>query len=441
MKIAESVFSRTALMLIATSLALLIVTIASIAYFVLFPVARQSADDLAALIVRSGQAWLELPAGERPGLETRLLENHELKVTREQFELGDLSFTPPYIRFLNNALALRTHNAYRLGINPGHENWVWVDLPLGDQQLRFGFHESRLSASPSEAFITMALTLLVLSVVAAVLLSQRLTRPIRQLSGAISSLSRGEKIPLEETGPAEIRLLTHRFNQMSDEVVRLLNNRTVLLAGISHDLRTPMTRMRLALEMIPDIADDAMGKEITSSLADMENLIADTMQIAREIDHQDPADDCNLAELISEVVESQRFHQLAIEWRPPAEIVQTMPRASLKRVLTNLLENAIRYGGGKPVSVALTVEAGYLQISISDQGPGIPDGLVDAVFQPFFRLESSRAVSTGGSGIGLAIVQQICNVNSWQVALLPGVNGGTVATVRWSIQRVRGQST
>lgn len=429
MKVPDSVFSRTTFLLVITYLLLLIVTITSIAYFILFPVARRSAEDLAALIVLSGQTWVELPPQVRPDLAAELMENHALKVTAELFELHDRAFTPPYIQFLDDALRRRTHDSYRLGVSSNYDGWHWVDLPQAGQQLRFGFHESRLNANPSKAIFTIAFLLMALCVVSALLLSHSLTWPLRRFSAAISSLGRGEKTQLRETGPAEIKLLTHKFNDMSDEVVRLLNNRTVMLAGISHDLRTPMTRMQLALAMMPEIGDNEMSQEVFSSLADMEKLIADTMQIAREIDQQEPALDCDLAKLVSEVVASQCHHNVAINWHPSMNIVIPLPRSSLMRVLTNLLENAILYGGGEPVSVGQSGTPERPVISIIDRGPGIPRDQLDAVFQPFFRLEGSRAVTTGGSGIGLAIVQQICNANSWQVSLTPGEDGGTIATL------------
>ena len=426
MKIPDSIFSRTALLLTITSLLLVMITLASTAYFVLFPVAKRSADDLAALIVLSAQTWVELPPEARSDLEFELLNNHSLKVSREHFTLQNQPNFPPYIYFLSRALKERTNEDIQVGSNPEYPSWHWVDILMADHRLRFGFTEDRINASPSKALFTTAISLIFLSIVSALLLSARLTRPLVDFSGAIKSVGKGQKALVNETGPTEIKILAEKFNAMSEQVSQLLENRTVLLAGISHDLRTPMTRMHLALEMMPELKDTDLGKEIYTNLKEMENLLGDTMQIARGIDQQERSEICNLTELITDVIDSQRHHEIIVNWTPPEKIELSLPCSSFKRVVLNLLSNAIRYGNGKPVTVELS-QGDNPTIIIRDHGPGIPADKIDAVFQPFFRLEGSRATSTGGSGLGLAIVKQICDANSWTVTLSPGSGGGTIA--------------
>ena len=416
-------------MITTTSLLLVIITLAATAYFVLFPVAKRSADDLAALVVLSAQTWVELPPEARPDLEIELLEHHSLRFTRDIFMLDEPPyFRPPYVYFLDEALKERLGEPFYLGGSQSHPGWHWIDIPMAGQQMRFGFTENRMGASPSKAIISITLSLVLLAVIAALLLSIRITRPLVNFSRAITTVGRGEKAKIQETGPQELKLLAENFNEMSKEVSQLLENRTVLLAGISHDLRTPITRMHLALEMIPDLKDSNLGRGIYANLKEMEVLLSDTMQIAKGINQEELCATCDLTELVSEVVEAHRHLDIDINWAPASEAEVSLPCASLKRVIANLLGNAIRYGDGHPVDIQLEVSR-RPTIIIRDHGSGIPEDKVDMVFQPFFRLEGSRALTTGGSGLGLAIVRQICDANSWVVTLSPATGGGTTATL------------
>jgi two-component system osmolarity sensor histidine kinase EnvZ len=217
---------------------------------------------------------------------------------------------------------------------------------------------------------------------------------------------------------------------MSREVAGLLENRTTLLAGISHDLRTPLTRMRLALELLPENEAGELCSGLRRDVDEMDNLLRETLQLARGVGHGEKQQERDLGEIISEVVADCRQDNVLVKWEPVESFTWSVPVTSLKPVLNNLLENAIRYGNNHPVAIELKKEKGSPVIRVLDRGPGIPEEMRSAVFRPFQRLENSRSSTTGGSGLGLSIVQQLCNAQGWEVSLQPRSGGGTMAVLR-----------
>ncbi|USF88055.1 ATP-binding protein [Candidatus Endoriftia persephone] len=216
---------------------------------------------------------------------------------------------------------------------------------------------------------------------------------------------------------------------MSQQVKELLANRTLLLAGISHDLRTPLTQVQLALEMLPDEGGDAeLMAGIKRDLATINRLISETMQISLELEKQEQVQ-TDITNVLDDIIQAARSGGKEIEWVGNRSCMRKLNPLALRRVVTNLLENAIRYGDAKPVKVELECDDSLLTIRIQDQGPGIPADQRESVFRPFYRLEKSRSTTTGGSGLGLAIVRQLADANGWEVNLQPAFRTGTVALI------------
>ncbi|MEN8108599.1 MAG: ATP-binding protein [Pseudomonadota bacterium] len=427
----NSLFFRTTITLMATSLLLVAITLASIAYYVLIPVGKQSGEDLAALLILSAQTWVELPPEARPDLEHELLDTHQLKLLSSSplSPLSDPGY--PYLSILNEAIDKRIGQPVSVGYLPDHESWLWVDIPMADKLLRFGFPKERIGAHMPIALLTISVAVLILALITALTLALRMSKPLAALSEATTAIGRGEtQLSLPETGPDELAVLARNFNKMSREVEELLENRTTLLAGVSHDLRTPLTRISLALELLPDIQDDELVAELTDDVAEMDRLLNETLLLARGVEKHDALQELEISRVISEVVSSFRQDASQIDWEPDISLRWPIPVQVLKRILDNLLANAIRYGNGNPVVVRLTEEDIVPVIRILDRGPGIPDGMQNAVFRPFFRLENSRSMDTGGSGLGLAIVQQLCIAQGWEITLQPRAGGGTEACLR-----------
>ena len=430
MRLPNSLFFRTTVTLMATSLLLVAITLASIAYYVLIPVAKRSGEDLAALLVLSAQTWVELPPEAQPDFEHELLKTHQLKLNSSSpaSPLSDPGY--PYLNILKEAVDTRIGQPVSVGYLPDHDSWFWVDIPMAGELLRFGFAKERIGARPPVALLTISVAVLILALITALTLALRMSKPLAALSQATTAIGKGEtQLALPETGPDELAMLARNFNRMSREVAELLENRTTLLAGVSHDLRTPLTRISLALELLPDIQDDELLAGLTDDVAAMDRLLNETLLLARGVENREALQELELSRVISEVVSSFRQDASPIDWEPDISLRWPIPVQVLKRVLDNLLTNAIRYGDGNPVTVKLAEETVPV-IRILDRGPGIPDGMHTAVFRPFFRLENSRSMETGGSGLGLAIVQQLCIAQGWEITLQPRTGGGTEARLR-----------
>ena len=217
---------------------------------------------------------------------------------------------------------------------------------------------------------------------------------------------------------------------MSIQVKELLSNRTTLLAGIAHDLRTPLTQIQLALSMLPnDGGDTELMESIHNDLDNINHLISETLSISLGLEEQN-ATPIDINKELDDIINNIKKHDVSIEWSPGNSCILTLQALALRRIINNLLENAIRYGDGKPVSVDYECNDEMVIVQIIDSGSGIPPEKIEAVFRPFYRLESSRGSSTGGSGLGLAIVKQLADANGWEIQLIPRPEGGTKAVLK-----------
>ncbi len=304
---------------------------------------------------------------------------------------------------------------------------MWVDIPTADKTLRLGFEHQRIGPRPPIAVLLLILGGILVTLVTTLLLVRKLTKPLARLSSATREFAHGAVAePLPVSGPAELAELTRHFNQMTGEIEQLLANRTILLAGISHDLRTPIARIQVALELIDDQTDPQLIQGIRRDLVEMDQLIGKTLEFARGLNEQpDQAESQDIMALINELVAATDYK--SIEWHPDTACTCTLNHLALRRVISNLLENSCRYGDGKPVSIECECGSNEILIRILDRGPGIPETERNRVFQPFHRLENSRNRATGGSGLGLAIVQQLCEANNWKISLHANPEGGTEA--------------
>jgi two-component system osmolarity sensor histidine kinase EnvZ len=248
------------------------------------------------------------------------------------------------------------------------------------------------------------------------------------MSATVQAVGRGHNPPaLSEDGPKEIAALARAFNQMSSDIQELSENRTVIVAGISHDLRTPLTRLELAVEMLSEDSDPTLVAGIRRDLAAMNRLIAQFLQFSRGIEDERPKDLDLWRVIESQSADIKRQGvELHLHRNDPPCVYFADPVA-LERVLANLLGNAAQYGRGEPIDVNLNCTEKEVSIEICDRGPGIPADQVEAVFRPFRRLETARSDSNGGSGLGLAIARQLAVKHGWTIDLLPRNGGGTVA--------------
>lgn len=415
-----SLLARTNLTLTVSSLLIAVVSIAALNTYLIEPIARQSANDEAALLVLSTQTWVELPPPARPYFELELAENHDLIISSEPRDLAVATLEQPYLSLLQEQLGDRLGE--RVTLLEGDE-LIWLDVTMGGHQLQIGFSPGRRDIQPLYVGIIIFVLGAAIVFFTSLTIVQRITRPLVQAAERVESFRGGENFePLPEQGPRELVSLASNFNTMAREISALLSNRTTLLAGISHDLRTPLTRMRLALELLPDDVDPKLIERFERNLENMDSLIGDTLRFARGTSEAQQS--VKVALFIADVVEGYDaripFDVLpGPDGKDPSDLALALAPGALKRVLTNLISNAQQHGEG----VRVRLEGN--EVHVLDQGAGIPDEYKEQVFQPFFRLDSSRSSVTGGSGLGLAIVLQLCQAHGWRVRIEDPAEGGT----------------
>jgi signal transduction histidine kinase len=266
------------------------------------------------------------------------------------------------------------------------------------------------------AFALMTLAAAVLTLWA----MRRLTRPVRDLAQAADRLGRDvNAAPLPETGPEEVATAAHAFNTMAERIRRFVGDRTQMLAAIGHDLRTPITRLRLRAEFMDD---DEQRRKMLSDLDEMEAMIAATLAFARDDAAAEPAAPLDLAALCRTVLDEagdarpEAAERLA--YAGPEHLRVRVRPTAMKRALANLVGNALVYGGAARLTLAPPDgSGGPVRLTVEDDGPGIPPEALEAVFQPFHRLERSRNRETGGTGLGLPIARNILRAHGGDVTL------------------------
>lgn len=270
------------------------------------------------------------------------------------------------------------------------------------------------------------LTSLLAVVLVSLLAVRWTTRPLKQLAEAAANLPQDlNRAPLPEDGPLEARQAAQAFNQMQQALGRLINERTKALSAMSHDLRTPLTRLRLRLELLED---DALRQKMAADLQEMQQLTETTLDYLRGLSNNEalrPVDIDGLLDSLLADVRDAHGVEVTREGETTAPFL-ARPQA-LRRALMNLIDNAVKYGGN--AEVRLEDSATMLRLTVLDHGPGIPEAEVDRMLEPFQRLEDSRNRDTGGVGLGLTIVRDIAALHGGRLLLANRPEGGLQATL------------
>lgn len=427
----RTLFGRTAWVIALVSFAFQVFTLAVITWFALVPLGRHATNDLAALMMDTANAWSASSPTGRATMQERIGRVHRLRVQDPPGEVAGFTRWLPYFRFLESALSSRSGERIELraSLAEGGERWYWADLPASGSRVRVGFPAERVDVQPWLAILLIFSVGAVVALITSTWLAGWLIGPLARLSAATRRIGRGDRgEPLPEAGPIELAALAREFNRMGEQVEELLTNRTTLLAGISHDLRTPLARIQLALGMLSECFDRDLLDRVLRDVEGMNELIGRCLEVSRDFVEKESAtvDLCDLlADVIAEYahtgteIRGHRGDQCQIHVRPLA----------LRRILSNLVDNAVRYGAGLPIDIEYRIAGDAVEVCVLDRGPGIPDAQREAVFRPFHRLEPSRSSRTGGSGLGLAIVRQIAEANGWTVQLHARPGGGLCACV------------
>ncbi len=251
----------------------------------------------------------------------------------------------------------------------------------------------------------------------------RVTRPLERLTRAAEELGRsGRTEILPESGASEVRRAARAFNEMQGHIKRLIDDRLQMTAAISHDLRTPITRLKLRAEFVED---PVQREKMLRDLDEMEAMIKSTLALAREDANPEPRAPIDLGAMLADCAEGLEQVTIRIDAPQPA-MLQAQPLA-MKRALGNLIENAVKFG--KAARVRLEATPGDYVIAIDDDGPGISPAEIEAVFRPFYRVEASRNRDSGGAGLGLAIARSVIRSHGGDIDLENRPEGGLRARV------------
>ncbi|MFQ5623026.1 MAG: ATP-binding protein [Paracoccaceae bacterium] len=254
----------------------------------------------------------------------------------------------------------------------------------------------------------------------------RLTGPLRQLSEAAERFGRGETVAgIAPRGPAELRRLTDAFNEMQARISRFVEERTRVLAALGHDLRSPLTALRVRAEMVDD---EETRERLVATIEEMHEMVEATLAFARGMAHAEPFETVDMAGFAAGLAReaSASGQDVTLASDAAAAPVRLRPTA-MRRALRNIINNAVRYGGMARISVV----AGNATVSVhvDDDGPGIPEADLDRVFDPFLRLETSRSRDTGGTGLGLSIARTIVQAHGGDITLANRPDAGLTATI------------
>jgi signal transduction histidine kinase len=284
---------------------------------------------------------------------------------------------------------------------------------------------------PWAATVSFIMTAAAVLAAAGWFLLTRITEPLGRLAAAADRLGRGEAVAsLREAGPEEVRELTATFNRMQDRLTRFISERTQLLAALGHDLRSPLTAMRVRAEMVDD---NETRERLIATIEEMQEMVDATLAFARGVAVAEASEPVDLAALLADLRAEMSEARMPIALAAaPSTVAQVRPTA-LRRALRNLVDNACRYGGG--AELRLERVGDEARIIVADRGPGIPEADLERAFDPFVRLETSRSRETGGSGLGLSIARTIAHAHGGEVTLANRPGGGLLATLSLPLSR------
>lgn len=386
---------------------------------------------LAERLVAAKRAVSELPPEERDrtahALSTASLDMHWTRAATVQ----PVQASSGRIEALRSRLGELVPEFHITGMRLGHgEDGVAGHLLLGALPLPDGswlnFSAGLFRPPAPEDATLLSTTAMALGILLLGLLVVRLIgRPLRALSDAADRFGGpGPVVPVPEAGPREVRQAAQAFNRMQGRIDRLIADRTQALAAVSHDLRTPIARLRLRAGFVED---GEAARAIDADLDEMEAMIDSTLAYLRGETESEPRRPVDLVAMIGTLCDAAADAGAAVTYAGPSQARLVCSPVTLKRAFSNLIDNAVKYGGGARVALE---DNGYQIVArIEDEGPGIPDADMQAVFEPFRRLETSRNRGTGGSGLGLTIARRAVEQHGGTLRLSNRPGGGLLALV------------
>lgn len=308
-----------------------------------------------------------------------------------------------------------------ISFNVGMDDF-WVVIPNIQADRPFPWH-----------WLGSGVVVLLFSMLGAYIIAARINQPLRLLVRAANRLRKGEQAPkLPDHGVYELREVSRTFNEMTESLERLDRERRLLLAGVSHDIRTPLARLRLAVEMLPDEDGMNMKQGMIDDITDMDNIIHQFLDFVRGLEGE-PAKMMDVNTLLNALAERQARAGKSLKLKLASSYFIPIRPLAMQRLLDNLVGNAYAYANGK-VTVESKIEVDAVVIRVLDNGPGIPPEDTERLLRPFERMDSARNKNEGGSGLGLAICNRIAKLHGGTLALLNRPEGGLEARLTLPIQ-------
>ena len=309
-------------------------------------------------------------------------------------------------------------------LDPEDKQDFWVMLPA-----------ERIQRSAAIEWLAWGGGALLVALAGAYLIVSRISDPLRSLARSARAVGSGRTPPqLPEDGPQEIAAVAKAFNQRAGDLARTDADRALILAGVSHDLRTPLARLRLGVEMSG--APDSEVAAMVADVEEMDRIIGQFLDFGRG-EPQEPMESLDLSHFVRDLVEPYRLRGIDIRVDLPETLIVRARSLSLRRALANLIDNAIRYAGeDRPIDVNVRSRAGMAAIELADRGPGIPESEMDRMRHPFTRLEAARS-NTKGAGLGLAIVDRVIRSHGGRLDLAPRAGGGLLAVLHLPLDASR----
>lgn len=423
---------RDSLVLRAFMLIVVLISVSFAAAVVLFrhAVLEPHAQQMAQMVVSSVNLTRAAVLSSAPEWRGALLaelqdaEGVRLRLAEPQEILTPLPPLPPEIALMAQQVRDRLGLETQLASSRNGETALWVSFTIGRDAFWIGLPMERLARPPSQMLLVWGVVVLLLALAGGYLIARQVTRPLSRVARAARQLGAGTMpLPLPEQGAPEVIAVARAFNQMSSDLAAHERERAHVLAGISHDLRTPLARMRLAAEMA---GEDTLRDGLAADVEQMDAVIRQFLDYAR-LDESEALAATDLAALVREV--AQGFEAQA---QNIALMLEPVPSPNLRpllirRALSNLLDNAIKYGGGD-IQLSLRQVGNHVELGVADRGQGIPAEQREAVKRPFVRLQTARS-DADGSGLGLAIVERAARLHGGKFRLESRAEGGLQATL------------
>ncbi len=396
------------------------------------PRARGVAQNLVSIINLTRAALINAQPDKRRELLFELSDREGIQVYPAD---PQESIVPPpdreFVRLVSAAVRDQLGQQTRFAVQRDGRPGFWVSFRIEGDEYWVRVPRERIERQIALQWLWWGSLAMVLSLLAAYLIVSRVSRPLKVLSSAATEIGKGKTPePVPEAGPQEIRTLSRAFNQMSQDLARLDADRALILAGVSHDLRTPLARLRLGVEMSGD--DAALKDGMSADIDEMDRIINQFLDFART-DGGEPPQLVHLEEIAADVVEQYHRRGARVDadlGSVPGLVLQPL---AMRRVVLNLLDNALRYGE-HAVQIRTRAEGDAAVLEVLDRGPGVPPEALERLKQPFTRLEVARS-DKGGAGLGLAIVDRVVRQHGGTFALEPREGGGLIARIRLPLRR------